>query len=120
MFDEAQRWPDLFSWLQGLVDEDRRPGRFVLTGSQQFGLLAGISQSLAGRLPTDVDALMLTGGFPVLHGQNLSPLDWFPAHVATYVERDVHQLLNVQNLPTFQRFVRLAAALPSQFRQTPG
>ena len=50
IFDEAQRWPDLFSWLQGMVDADRTPGRFVLTGSQQFGLLSGISQTLAGRV----------------------------------------------------------------------
>jgi len=50
IFDEAQGWPDLFSWLQGMVDEERVPGRFVLTGSQQFGLLAGITQSLAGRV----------------------------------------------------------------------
>jgi predicted AAA+ superfamily ATPase len=47
IFDEAQRWPELFSFLQGLVDEDRQPGRFILTGSQQFGLLAGVTQSLA-------------------------------------------------------------------------
>ena len=50
VFDEAQRWPELFSHLQGMVDADRRPGRFVLTGSQQFGLLAGVTQSLAGRV----------------------------------------------------------------------
>ena len=49
IFDEAQRWPDLFSYLQGMVDDDREVGRFILTGSQQFGLLAGVSQSLAGR-----------------------------------------------------------------------
>ncbi len=50
VFDEAQRWPDLFSHLQLLVDQERRPGRFVLTGSQQFNLMAGVSQSLAGRV----------------------------------------------------------------------
>jgi predicted AAA+ superfamily ATPase len=49
VFDEAQRWPALFSCVQGLVDADRQPGRYVLTGSQQFGLRAGMSQSLAGR-----------------------------------------------------------------------
>src|SRR5258708_4569235 len=49
VLDEAQRCPALFSYLQGIVDADRRPGRFVLTGSQQFGLLSGVSQSLAGR-----------------------------------------------------------------------
>lgn len=49
VIDEAQRSPELFAWLQGVVDEEPRPGRFVLTGSSQFGLLSGISQSLAGR-----------------------------------------------------------------------
>ena len=48
--DEVQRCPDLFAWLQGVVDQHQRPGRFVLTGSQQFGLLSGITQSLAGRV----------------------------------------------------------------------
>src|SRR3990167_8982348 len=50
IFDEAQRWPDLFSYLQGIVDAERKPGRFILTGSQQFDLLSGVSQSLAGRV----------------------------------------------------------------------
>ncbi len=137
VFDEAQRWPDLFSHLQGMVDADRRPGRFVLTGSQQFGLLAGVTQSLAGRvgmtrlLPLAADeipavsqgdlsinGLMLKGGYPALHAQALDqtmePADWFASYVATYVERDVRQVLNVQNLPTFQRFLRLCAGRVGQ------
>jgi len=128
IFDEAQRWPDLFSYLQGLVDADRRPGRFVLTGSQQFGLLSGVTQSLAGRvgltrllplalaeLPLDnsarldPDALMLRGLYPALHAQTIAPADWYASYVATYVERDVRQLLNVQDLSSFQRFLRLCA-----------
>ncbi len=133
VFDEAQRWPELFSWLQGMVDEDRRPGRFVLAGSQQFGLLAGITQSLAGRvaitqlLPlslaeiarspnfeTNLDTLLLTGGYPVLHAQKLAAQDWFPSYVASYVERDVRQVMNIQDLSTFQRFLRLCAARTGQ------
>ena len=126
IFDEAQRWPDLFSYLQGMVDEDRQPGRFVLTGSQQFGLLAGISQSLAGRAgvtrllplassetPTlkdcSLNTLLLTGGYPALHAQSINAQDWFASYIATYVERDVRQLINVQDLTTFQRFLRLCA-----------
>ena len=50
VFDEVQRCPELFSYLQGLVDQEPRPGRFVLTGSQQFGLMSSITQSLAGRI----------------------------------------------------------------------
>jgi predicted AAA+ superfamily ATPase len=128
IFDEAQRWPDLFSYLQGLVDTDRRPGRFILTGSQQFGLLSGVTQSLAGRvgltrllplalaeLPQDEiarlnpDALMLRGLYPAMHAQPISPADWYASYVATYVERDVRQMLNVQDLSSFQRFLRLCA-----------
>lgn len=131
IFDEAQRWPELFSWLQGLVDEDRRPGRFILTGSQQFGLLAGISQSLAGRvaitqlLPLalaeipesvipELDRLLLTGAYPALHAQQIPAQDWFPSYVATYVERDVRQVMNIHDLGTFQRFLRLCAARSGQ------
>jgi len=142
VFDEAQRWPDLFSHLQGMVDADRRPGRFVLTGSQQFGLLAGVTQSLAGRvgmtrllplaaneipaveIPSvlegglSLNGLMLKGGYPALHaralGQVMEPSDWFASYVATYVERDVRQVLNIQNLPTFQRFLRLCAGRVGQ------
>lgn len=133
IFDEAQRWPALFSWLQGIVDDDRRAGRFVLTGSQQFGLMAGITQSLAGRvavsqlLPfslaelshaqgcvTSLDQLLLTGGYPPLHAQATSPQDWFPSYVATYVERDVRQVMNIHDLGIFQRFLRLCAARTGQ------
>lgn len=131
VFDEAQRWPDLFSYLQGMVDEERTPGRFVLTGSQQFGLNAGISQSLAGRvgmthllplslgefveaLPVLPDALLMRGGYPALHAQPLETTDWFASYVATYVERDVRQILRVQDLSTFQRFLRLCAGRVGQ------
>lgn len=131
IFDEAQRWPDLFSYLQGMVDADRTPGRFVLTGSQQFGLLSGVTQSLAGRvgmtrllplslaeLPAaslaELDTLLLRGQYPALHAQTLLPADWFASYVATYVERDVRQVLNVQDLSAFQRFLRLCAARTGQ------
>lgn len=133
IFDEAQRWPELFSYLQGMVDAERSPGRFVLTGSQQFGLLSGVTQSLAGRvgmtrlLPLALNELpmrhvdklglngvMLQGMYPALHDQPLSPSDWFASYVTTYVERDVRQVLNVQDLSTFQRFLRLCAARTGQ------
>lgn len=129
IFDEAQRWPELFSYLQGMVDADRCPGRFILTGSQQFGLMAGVTQTLAGRvgmtrlLPLalgeladnaldrlDPDALMIEGLYPALHAQRVDAADWHASYVATYVERDARQLLNIQDLVTFQRFLRLCAA----------
>lgn len=130
VFDEAQRWPDLFSHLQGLVDADRTPGRFVLTGSQQFTLMVGITQSLAGRIglaqllplalsevklgiSNDLHTHLWRGAYPALWQTERTVMDasdWFGAYVVTYVERDVRQLLQVQNLSTFQRFVRLCAA----------
>lgn len=133
VFDEAQRWPDLFSHLQGMVDADRSPGRFILTGSQQFGLLSGVTQSLAGRvgltrlLPLalaeilggdsgrhDIDKAMILGGYPGLRMGPVSPSDWFAGYTATYVERDVRQVLNIHDLSAFQRFLRLAAGRTGQ------
>lgn len=132
VFDEAQRWPDLFSFLQGMVDQQRAPGRFVLTGSQQFGLLAGVTQSLAGRvgltrllplafdeLPAasrqlKLDSIMLLGAYPLLHTQAGTASDWFASYVATYIERDVRHVLNVKDMAAFQRFLRLCAGRTGQ------
>ena len=133
IIDEAQRCPDLFSYLQGLVDSRRRMGDFILTGSQQFGLRSGISQSLAGRvglvqllpfslpeladaerLPDRLDDLLWRGAYPPLYDRPLTPDLWFPNYVATYLERDVRQLLTVRNLDLFQRFVKLCAARTGQ------
>lgn len=131
IFDEAQRWPDLFSYLQGMVDEDRRAGRFVLTGSQQFGLMAGITQSLAGRvgmarlLPLSlteipqslvggIEQMMIRGCYPAIYAGAVDPADWLSSYIATYVERDVRQVLEVRDLAVFQRFLRLCAGRTGQ------
>ena len=133
VIDEVQRCPALLSWLQGLVDERRQMGDFVLTGSAQFDLLPGISQSLAGRvgrvelLPLSAGELaaagrlsaplgdtLLRGGYPALHDRDLAPGDWFANYVATYVERDVRQLIAVRELTVFQTFVRMCAARTGQ------
>jgi len=131
ILDEIQRVPELFSYLQQVVDEDRRPGRFVLTGSQQFGLRSKISQSLAGRvglvhlLPfttsewhgTDLpnlDDLLFQGLFPPVLDRGIPPQVWFPQYVATYVERDVREILPIKDLGAFSRFVRLCAARAGQ------
>jgi hypothetical protein len=129
ILDEAQRAPQIFSYLQGVVDKHLVSGKYILTGSQQFGLLSGITQSLAGRvgmvqllpfamdellaagiLPDTADQLMLYGMYPPLYDRDLAPADWFPAYINTYIERDVRQLINVRDLSAFQRFVRMCAA----------
>jgi predicted AAA+ superfamily ATPase len=133
ILDEVQRTPQLFSYLQTHVDANLRPGMFVLTGSQQFGLLSGISQSLAGRVglvqllpfsineltvagvaPKTVDELLYHGCYPPLHDRRLLPGDWFAGYVSTYIERDVRQLINVRDLSTFQRFLKMCAARTGQ------
>lgn len=133
IFDEAQRVPDLLSYLQGIVDADRRGGRFILTGSQNFALSHAISQSLAGRagiaqllplsaaeldaahlLEIDLDAWMFHGGYPELWNRSIDPRDWFAGYVATYLERDVRDLTAVRDLIAFQRFLRLCAARTGQ------
>jgi uncharacterized protein len=128
VLDEVQRCPALFSYLQGVVDADKRMGRFILTGSQQFGLVEAITQSLAGRVamlhlfpfslpelqaagraPATLDALLSGGLFPSVHDRPVEPAAWLKSYVATYLERDVRQSLKVQDLASFQRFVQLCA-----------
>jgi len=133
VIDEVQRAPEILSYLQSHVDADGRMGLFLLTGSQQFGLLSGITQSLAGRTafiqllpfsideltkagvaPKSLDEILFNGGYPALYDRQLQPKHWFPAYVTAYVERDVRQLLKVQDLEVFQRFVRLCAGRSGQ------
>ena len=128
IFDEVQRCPALFSYLQSAVDADPRPGRFILTGSSQFSLIEAITQSLAGRTglltllpfsfaeldavgraPATVDDLLYAGLYPPLYDRPIEPSIWHQDYISTYLERDVRQLLNIQDLATFQRFVQLCA-----------
>jgi len=133
VIDEVQRAPEILSYLQTHVDMSGRMGLFLLTGSQQFGLMSGITQSLAGRTafvelmpfsilelagagvqPSGINSLLFNGGYPPLYDRDLAPAFWFPAYVTAYVERDVRQLLKVQDLETFQRFLRLCAGRTGQ------
>ena len=128
VIDEVQRAPDLTSYLQEVVDEDPQPGRFVLTGSQHFGLSQAVSQSLAGRVgvlyllppgldelarfeapPRDLLEVLWTGAYPRIHDRRIPPHVWLRDYFATYVERDVRSLRNVTNLEAFSAFVRTAA-----------
>jgi uncharacterized protein len=139
ILDEVQRVPDLLSYLQTEVDEHPRRGRFILTGSANLQLMASISQSLAGRAavfnllglardevrrfprpPADLYAAMLRGGYPAIHARRLAPRDWFDSYVATYVERDVRQILNVGSLAAFQTFLRMCAARSGQLLNLSG
>ncbi len=124
IFDEVQNVPELLSYLQEKVDEDSRKGRYVVTGSQNFALSAHIAQSLSGRigmttlLPLSLTELenlkdppssIFKGGYPGLHHLKMHPLDFYPNYIQTYIERDVKQLKNIENLGRFQTFLKLCA-----------
>jgi hypothetical protein len=133
IIDEIQRVPELTSYVQGLIDEDPRHGRWVLTGSQSFTMMESVSQSLAGRTavlhlmplarsearrfgrhPQSLDEAMFAGGYPRIPDQQLDPSEWLSAYVRTYVERDVRQISNIGDLAAFQRFVQLCASRTAQ------
>jgi hypothetical protein len=128
IIDEVQRAPELFSYLQENLDASRQAGRFILTGSRQFGMMERISQTLAGRvglltlLPFSSDELarggylatnpteaMWRGGYPPVFDQGIDPLFWFDSYISTYVERDVRQIVSIKDQNAFQRFLGLCA-----------
>jgi len=133
IFDEIQRAPQLFSYLQEILDNSTKKGLFILTGSNNFLLQQNISQSLAGRigylqllpfsieelkiatlLPDDDDELMLNGFYPPIYDQSIPPLDWCPNYIRTYIEKDVRQIKNITDLIVFERFIKLLAGRSGQ------
>lgn len=133
ILDEIQRVPELVSYLQEEVDRDPRPGRFILTGSQNLAVREAVAQSLAGRtamltlLPLSLDERaafsgapeglwegILAGGYPRIFDRNLDPGVWLGDYTATYVERDVRHLVRVTDLHAFQAFLTLVAGRTGQ------
>lgn len=128
IFDEVQRVPNLLSAIQVAVDAEPRQGRFVLSGSHNLQLQGAIAQSLAGRTsvldllpmsftelrafttaPTELLPTLFAGGYPRIFADEVPPTEFHADYVRTYVERDVRQLLSVQDLGAFQTFLRLCA-----------
>ena len=133
VIDEVQRVPDLCSYLQGVIDADPAPGRWILTGSQNISLLESVSQSLAGRTaicnllplshreilrfprrPKTLDVTLFAGGYPRIFDRELDPADWLGSYIAAYIERDVRTVANIGDLAAFQRFVALCAGRTAQ------
>ncbi len=127
IFDEAQKVPKLFSYLQGIVDENNKNGQFVLSGSQNFLLSRNISQSLAGRvgilrllpfqnneitdqLNPDPWEQIFRGFYPELYkNPSLKPEIYYRNYIDTYVKRDVYELINIQNEAQFKLFLGILA-----------
>ena len=150
VLDEIQRAPDLLSYIQVLVDEDGRPGRFILTGSQNILLMESVSQTLAGRTalvrlyplslaellerpPVDAGKLdvddgghalpvpdrslwktLVDGFYPRIHDRGLPAGPWLADYIRTYIERDLREVMQVSDLRSFERFMRLAASHTAQ------
>lgn len=134
ILDEFQQCPELLSYIKVLVDAQDRHGYFILTGSHNFLMNEAISESLAGRvgivtlLPLSLHELtvhnllekdrpeksILLGGYPRLYERSLTSTELYPSYIQTYLERDVRQLINVTNLNTFRKFLKLCAARAGQ------
>ena len=132
ILDEIQRVPDLVSYLQPMVDAKANPGQYILTGSQQFEVMSNITQSLAGRtallklLPLSIeelaaenmqvntDKLLLNGFYPRIYNSGLNPTQALGDYVATYVERDIRQLVAIKDLAQFEKFLHLCAGRVGQ------
>ena len=132
ILDEIQRLPELLSYIQTIADKNDQPGRFILTGSQNFELLNSISQTLAGRTalatllpfsfdeiyksrdPGGIDKMLFTGFYPRIHDKKLNPMEALSFYVSTYLERDIRTLIHVKELSKFELFLKLCAARTGQ------
>lgn len=126
IIDEVQRVPEFFSYLQTHVDNIKKNGSFILTGSHNYLLMESISQSLAGRtgivtliplsmeeLPKDsisnLNKAIFTGFYPRIFDQNIRPSSFYKSYVNTYIERDIRMIKNISSYSSFLRFLKLIA-----------
>ncbi|MEN8157257.1 MAG: ATP-binding protein [Bacteroidota bacterium] len=126
ILDEVQRVPELLSYIQGIVDEYNAPGMFILSGSQQFNLMSGITQSLAGRTAlfklfpfnmselgslneSVINRILYKGFYPRIWSSDLLPTKVYSDYIESYIERDLRQIVNIKDLDKFRTFVRLCA-----------
>ena len=133
IIDEAQYVPQLFSYIQTVVDAENEAGMYILSGSHNFLLMQNISQSLAGRtavlklapfsvlelknaglLPNNLNDFLYTGGYPRIYDKQILPADFYPHYIQTYIDRDIRTLRSIANLSQFVRFLKLCAARVGQ------
>ncbi len=137
VIDEIQYAPTLFRHIKVQIDQNRdKTGLFVMTGSQQFSLMKGVSESLAGRVSilnlhslsarelhkhykvqpssSKIMEWIIKGGYPEIYQHELEPNRFFSDYMATYIERDVRQLINIRNVREFDQFMRLLAIRSGQ------
>ncbi len=133
ILDEAQAVPEIFLYLKTAIDTDPVPGRYIVTGSHQFSLLEGVTESLAGRAafvtlyPFSIQELkdagvtslepfetLLKGFYPPIYDREVTVYDWYTNYISSYIERDVRSVINVKDLGQFQTFVKMCASRVAQ------
>jgi len=131
IIDEVQNAPELFSYIQQIVDDSGLCGHYILSGSQNFLLLEKITQTLAGRIylmellplshseinqikETSIEEELFSGSYPRLYNMNIEPKDFYSGYVKTYVERDVRTILNVHDIKLFRKLLSLLAHYAGQ------
>ncbi len=133
IIDEIQRVPELFSYIQNIVDSSNKTGMFIITGSQNFLLMENITQTLAGRIAilkllpfsnheliqaklisTNFKTQLFKGAYPRIYDKNIPSEDFYPFYIQTYIERDVKQIRNISNQNTFIRFLKMCAGRVGQ------
>lgn len=132
IIDEAQHVPELFSYIQTIVDASDETGMYILSGSQNILLMESVSQSLAGRtailklLPfskREIDVIkpnqklskhLFKGAYPRLYDKRIGADEFYPFYIQTYVERDVRMLRNITDLSLFIKFLKLCAGRVGQ------
>lgn len=131
ILDEVQRAPELLSYIQGIVDRYNTPGMFILSGSQQFNLMSGVTQSLAGRTAifklfpfnmlelgglneSHINNMIFKGFYPRIWSSDVLPTKLYTDYIESYIERDLRQIVNIQDLDKFRVFVRLSAGRVGQ------
>ena len=140
IIDEIQNVPELTSYIQVAVDDKNKNGLFVLTGSRQFSLMEKVSQSLAGRtaivtllpfsmeeisegypnIKNETDEIIFNGFYPRLYDQHIDPVMGLSDYISTYIEKDLRQLSQIQNLGLFQKFLKLCAGRTGQILNASG
>lgn len=136
ILDEFQYAPKLTTYIKLAIDKKKRPGYFILTGSQNFVANKAITESLAGRigiltllplsnselllnkLGASLNELMFTGGYPRIYDEHIPAAEFYQSYTASYIQRDVGQLINAKNISTFRRFVQLCAGRIGQLCNT--
>lgn len=137
IIDEVQRVPQLVSYIQAAVEEQKNMGNFILSGSENLLISEKVNQSLAGRaayinlLPLSIEELrshehvshnvysqIFTGFYPAIYDKDIKPVDYYNQYIATYVERDLKQMSNISNLSLFRKFLALLAGRIGQLVNT--